>query len=76
MKTMKMWLGNLDGSRQGLVIAPSKERARRIVGTSRKDFDDYWVVQPGVDQSLEFEVLYTRSMARPSAPWQQGRCPL
>lgn len=72
MKTMKMWIGNLDGDRSGLVIASSKERARWIVGTSRADFDSYWVLQPGVDQGLEFEVLYTRTDA--TSKWQQGRC--
>lgn len=74
MTTMKMWIGNLDGDRQELVIASSKERARKIVGTSRSDFDSYWVLQAGVDQGLEFEVLYTRAMGRDGALWQQGRC--
>jgi hypothetical protein len=42
MKTMKMWIGNLDGDRQGLVIAPSKKRSLapvevilRIIGVFR-----------------------------------------
>lgn len=75
MKTMKMWIGNLDGDRAGLVIASSKEHARKIVGTSRTDFESYWVVQPSVDESLEFEVLYTRSHRQGDSPlWQQGRC--
>lgn len=74
MRSMKMWIGNLDGERQGLVIAPSKERARKIVNTSRRDFDDFWVVQAGVDQGLEFEVLHTRVGA--SDVWKQGRCPV
>lgn len=84
---MKMWIGNLDGERAGLVIASSKERARRIVGTSRADFDGFWVLQPTVDESLEVEKLYTRSMldgvsscsrhtATVTGTWQQGRCPL
>ena len=74
---MKMWIGNLDGSRAGLVIAPSKERARTIVGTGRTDFDAYWKLQPHVDAALQPETLYTRPM-RPGCPaaWQPGRCPL
>jgi hypothetical protein len=73
MRSVKMWIGNLDGDRQGLVIAPSKERARKIIGTSRSDFEDHWAVQPGVYHGLEFEVLYTRRGR--SDLWQQGRCP-
>lgn len=74
---LKMWIGNLDGSRQGLVIAPTKERARKIVGTSRSDFDGYWVLQPAIDASLDPDVLYTRRFAdrNTSTPWQRGICP-
>ena len=75
MGRMKMWIGNLDGDRAGLVIASSKERARQLVPTSRSDFENYWVLQPGVDESLEFEVLYTRKLTHvgPPLPWSQGR---
>ena len=75
---LKMWIGNLDGSRQGLVIAASKARARTIVGTSRGDFEDHWILQSGVDTALEPEVLYTRVFAERTAtmPWYRGRCPL
>lgn len=78
MKTSKrkMWIGNLDGARQGLVIAPSKERARKIVGTSRKDFENYWALQAGIEQGLACEVLHTRPIDHKGAPWQQGRCRL
>ena len=76
MTSVKMWIGNLDGDRQGLVIAPSKERARKIVGTSRADFENHWVRQSGVNQGLEFEVLYTRVMGAADDQWQQGRCQL
>jgi len=71
---LKMWVGNLDGSRQGLVIAPNKERARKVVNSSRSDFDGYWVQQPTVDQTLDPEVLYTRALS--GHPWYRGRCPL
>jgi hypothetical protein len=56
---LKMWIGNLDGSREGLVIAPTQVRARAIIGTSRGDFDGYWRQHP-IDPRLEPEVLYTR----------------
>lgn len=45
---LKTWTGNLDGAREGLVIAPSKKRAREVIGTSRGDFEDYWREQPDV----------------------------
>jgi hypothetical protein len=73
---VKMWIGNLDGSRQGLVIAPSKKRAREIVGASRSDFDGHWAVQDQVDENLEFEKLYTRVFDENQARWTQGRCKL
>src|SRR6185436_5480544 len=77
---LKMWIGNFDGLRQGLVIAPNKENARKIVGTGRADFDGYWAEQP-VDPTLESEVLYTRASTRNGGQsglglWQRGRCPL
>jgi hypothetical protein len=75
---LKMWIGNFDGSRQGLVIARTKERARKIVGTGRTDFDGHWRLQAFVDESLEPEVLYTRPFADQylNGPWRRGRCPL
>lgn len=76
MKSVKMWIGNLDGDRIGLVIASSKEHARRIVNASRKEFEDYWVLQTGVDQGLEFELLYTKPIGKPGVAWTEGRCVL
>jgi hypothetical protein len=74
---MKMWIGNLDGSREGLVIASTKARARAIIGTtSRSDFDGYWRLQPTVDPTLDPEVLYTRRFGARDAVWFRGRCPL
>jgi hypothetical protein len=77
VKKLKMWVGNLDGSREGLVIAPTKVRAREILGsrTSRTDFDAYWREHP-VDLRLEPEVLYTRRFGAHVEAWFRGRCPL
>jgi hypothetical protein len=76
-RKLKMWTGNYDGSREGLVIASSKERARKILGASRSEFDNYWSETPEVDPSLETEVLYTRPFTYLTAPpWHRGRCPL
>ena len=71
---LKMWVGNLDGSREGLVIAPTKVRARAIIGTGRADFDAYWREYP-VDPRLEPEVLYTRRFGGRMESWFRGRCP-
>ena len=75
-KPLKMWIGNFDGSREGLVIAATKAQALKVVGGGRKNFEDYWTLQPAVDPAFTPEVLYTRLMRHPKATWQQGRCPL
>ena len=71
---LKMWIGNLDGSREGLVIAPTKKRAMEVVGSGRTDFDRYWHERPA-DPSLEPEVLYTRRFCGHDKSWIRGRCP-
>jgi hypothetical protein len=76
---LKMWIGNLDGRRSGCVIAPTKKRAIEIVGCTRSDFDNYWVLRPEIDPDLEPETLYTRKIAAtPLArgPWFKGRVSL
>jgi hypothetical protein len=80
MKT-KLWIGNFDGRRQGLVIAATKKRAREIVGRSVTEFNSYWHEMPldrvASSAGLEAEVLYTRPFdAKDDVPWQKGRCPL
>ena len=74
---LKMWTGNLDGAREGLVIAATKKRAREVVGGGRTNFDDYWRLAPHVDASLDPETLYTRPIPpSTTSTWQRGRCPL
>ena len=77
---MKMWIGNYDGSRQGLVIAPTKKRAMEIIGSGRNNFNGYWVLQESIEPNLSPELLYTRDMRdkyrEPKPPWHEGRCPL
>lgn len=71
-----MWVGNFDGRRQGLVIAPTKKRAREVAGRTVTEFNGYWHEMP-LAAALEPEVLYTRPFdARGDVPWQKGRCPL
>ena len=78
---LKLWTGNYDGRRAGLVIAATKKRARDIVGRSVTEFNSYWhEAGPRLLESavgLEPEVLYTRPYdAKDDVPWQKGRCPL
>ena len=69
-----MWTGNLDGRRQGLVIAPSKQRASEVVGSGLTDFNRHWREKP-IDEALASEVLYTRPIDS-RGPWFRGRCAL
>ena len=71
---LKMWTGNLDGRRQGLVIAPSKQRASEVVGSGLTDFNRHWREQ-SIDAALAAEVLYTRPIDS-RGPWFAGRCAL
>jgi hypothetical protein len=75
-RPMKMWIGNLDGQREGLVIAATKKRAIEVIGTRAGDFNDYWVIAREVDTTLKHETLYTRPYRIPRAAWQEGKCPL
>lgn len=71
-----MWIGNLDGRREGLVIAPTKKRAIEVVGAGRTDFENHWVQKPSVDMTLSAETLYTRRFDDRESVWFAGRCPL
>jgi hypothetical protein len=74
---LKMWIGNLDGAREGLVITTSKKRAMKIIPTGRADFDGHWREQPVDGGIAEYEVLYTRPLdRRGTRTWVQGRCQL
>ena len=72
---LKMWTGNLDGRRRGRVIAPSKQRASEIVGSSLTDFNRHWREEQPIDETLASEVLYTRPFDS-RGPWVAGRCAL
>ena len=39
---VKCFVGNYDGSRKGLVVAPNQKEAARIAGVSLYDFRQYW----------------------------------
>jgi hypothetical protein len=83
----KIWIGNLDGRRQGLVRAPTKKRAlEAILATGAsitfKDFNDHWHewTHPGVIASIiggeiELDMLYTRPFDARTG-WHKGKCAL
>ena len=73
----KMWIGNYDGDRQGLVISTSKVAARKVLRTGMREFNEYWVEQPSYEPTLEIDTLYTRPMTRGGefVKWTKGRCP-
>ncbi len=85
---LKMWIGNLDGRRYGLVIATSKVKARAVIGRcSVKEFDDYWSLQDdylaGTRALLKPDTLYTAPISShgircrtDAQEWFEGRCPL
>lgn len=74
---MKCFIGNLDGKRNGLILAKSKEEAMRHIPTGRVDFNNYWGATECPSGTFEPLTLYTRP-ANPigAQPWVKGRCPL
>lgn len=73
-KVMKCFTGNLDGTRRGLVCATSKVAAQKAVGTSRGDFNGYWMqttelIEPAASNP---EIVFVKLFdAAPGTPWTQ-----
>jgi len=44
---VKCWVGNLDGKRQGLIVAHNQKEAANLAGTSIGSFRDHWSLQVG-----------------------------
>lgn len=83
MRKLKVWMGNLDGRRDGLVITTSKTKARAIIGRcSAKAFNDYWSEQSDIIDAkvYEAETLYTRPNGGRDPvrvrTWTKGLCEL
>ena len=79
---MRLWIGNYDGRREGLIYARSKTAAARILGVSLTEFNSYWheperIVQVNGAADFEPETLYTRPYhAHGFGTFFKGRCPL
>ena len=72
----KTWVGNLDGTRRGLVVSTSKVKAAKIAGTSLYDFNRYWSERlPPVEPSgLVVDTLYTKRFDSQDS-WGADQCP-
>lgn len=66
---LKCWIGNLDGTREGLVVETSKAKAAKVAGTSLYDFDQYWG-EVGLLHWAKLGVRYTRRYDSHS-PWRE-----
>ncbi len=71
MAALKMWIGNYDGRRQGLVVASNRQRAIDIIDTDPHDFDNFWAEVPSTRMDaedpagdIEPDVLYLRPFQR------------
>lgn len=78
---MKMFIGNYDGRREGLIIAKSKSAAAKIAGCSVRTFNNYWseatrVIQVNGVGDFEPDTLYTRSNQTWGGTFFKGKCPL
>lgn len=79
-RKLKMFVGNYDGTRRGLVISTSKKDAAEIARTSLQDFNRFWreaQTQPDWFPQFKPRTLYTSSMFYgiiTAGDWKEGRC--
>ncbi len=76
VRPMKCWIGNLDGRRQGLIVATSQRAAAKAVGTGLTDFLSYWVLQTVCPKRDPKPLtLYTRPYGSLAyEEFSEGRC--
>jgi hypothetical protein len=76
MKTeyVKCYTGNLDGTREGLVVASNQKEAAKVAGTTLYDFRNYWgsETHPWPIASPKLRTLYTRKFGG-GREWVEGR---
>ena len=77
-RALKCWVGNLDGLREGLVLAHNQTEAVKIIGISVNHLRDYFNRRSDwslFQQVLKPLTLYTRLMLYiDNNPWEEGRC--
>lgn len=76
-KQLKCYIGNLDGLRQGLVLADNQKQAAEVAGTTLYGFRQFW--GEGLPpKGIKFEpvTLYTRLnryiAGQRQGEWQKG----
>jgi len=73
---VKCYVGNLDGSRAGLVVAENKRVAAKVAETSLNDFRNYWnAASPWPISTPKLHTLYTKPYDG-KGEWIEGRCKL
>ena len=72
---LRCYIGNLDGDREGLVIAPNQRLAAKIAGVSLYDFRNHWIeyTHHRTSEVTEELTLYTRWMYPLNSRWVKGR---
>lgn len=70
---VKCYTGNLDGTREGLVVASNQKEAAKVAGTSLYDFRNYWGAEthPWPIASPKLRTLYTRKFGG-GGEWEEG----
>lgn len=75
---LKFYAGNLDGTREGGVLAPSWKEAARAIGQSVHSMRQFFNFHAPPEQELKPLTLYTRRFQygpKRNQEWIEGRCP-
>ena len=70
---LKMWTGNYDGERRGLVITTSKTKAAKLAHASVHHFSEYWN-ECDIIEGLLPDTIYTQPYDIHTNVWMVGRC--
>ena len=77
-RRVKMFEGNYDGSRMGLILATSQKMAANIAGCGVQSFRDFWYsLEPRpYCVGKKHDTLYTKPMDAAPSEYVEGRCAL
>jgi hypothetical protein len=81
MAKLKCFLGNYDGTRQGLIITSSRTKAAQIAECWVHSFQLHWgeygdKYAAGLKPDTLYTRLFSSSYVGDNNPFQEGRCPL
>jgi len=75
-RRVRVYIGNYDGTREGLVVAANQKDAAKVAHCSVYHFREYWSARPDWPLTkLKLGVLYTRKIDARNE-WQEGICQL